>query len=154
MASNESAEMTHQDPVWRDRGDFIIGATVPNAERPTEEQLWARQLTGSTFELCCIPFFLYDLALGDVLETDADYLVSRVVSRSGRFAFRVWFGDGDHPRFEVTSELADLGALLEWSSENLLAVDASDRAHADRVADVLLRHETAGHLVYETAQSV
>ena len=103
-----------------------------NAAAPGEvdrfEQLWVRQVDAYRFELCCIPFFLYDVAVGDVVETDVDYRLSRVVKplgpvrvpglvRRGRF----------HPRQEIADELVSLGALVEWSSANLLAVDARRR---------------------------
>jgi hypothetical protein len=129
----ERVDAVHDAPVWRDRANFVIGA--PLREEGRAEQLWARQVSDQRFEICCIPFFLYDVALGDVVETDANYDLARVVERSGRFVFRVWFGEAFHPRQEVADELAELGALLEWSSANLLAVDAADEAHAQVIAD-------------------
>jgi hypothetical protein len=33
-----------------------------------------------------------------------------VVERSGRFVFRVWFGEAFHPRQALADELADLEA--------------------------------------------
>jgi hypothetical protein len=77
----------HEGPVWRDRANFIVGA--PLSEEGRAEQLWARQLGGERFEICCIPFFVYDLALGDVVETDAAQNIVRVVEPSGRFVFRI-----------------------------------------------------------------
>jgi hypothetical protein len=60
----------HPEPVWRDRADFVVHAELPEADRPKRfEQLWARQLAEREFELCCIPFFIYDVALGDVVRT-------------------------------------------------------------------------------------
>jgi hypothetical protein len=144
-------DAVHEAPVWRDRANFVIGAPLPEEGR--SEQLWARQLGDERFEICCIPFFLYDLALGDVVETDANFEVARVVARSGRFVFRVWFGKAFHPRQEVADELGELGALLEWSSANLLAVDAADEAHAQVIADYLAEQERAGRLMYETGRS-
>ena len=49
----------------------------------TTEQLWARRVDDEHHEICCIPFFVYDLALGDTVEVDADHLVTRVVEPSG-----------------------------------------------------------------------
>ena len=141
----------HGHPVWRDRSDFIVNA--PLAEEGRFEQLWVRQVSDYRFELCCIPFFLYDVALGDVVETDIDYRLRRVVEPSGRFVFRVWFGESFHPRQEIADEMVSLGALVEWSSLNMFAVDAADAEHAQRVADVLFAHEQAGRLVYETGRS-
>jgi hypothetical protein len=46
-----------------------------------------------------------------------------------------------------------MGALMEWSSPSMVAVDATDADHAQRIADVLFAHEEAGRLVYETGRS-
>lgn len=147
----ERVDAVHDAPAWRDRADFVIGAPLPEEGRA--EQLWARQVSDRRFEICCIPFFLYDVALGDVVETDAEYDLAGVVERSGRFVFRVWFGEAFHPRQEVAGELAELGALLEWSSANLLAVDAADEDHAQVIADYLVEQEGASRLMFETGRS-
>jgi len=53
----------HLEPAWRARANFIIAAEIGGtALRPEREQLWARQTDEFCFELCCIPFFVYDLA--------------------------------------------------------------------------------------------
>ena len=65
------------------------------------------------------------------------------------------FGSGTRftPRDEIAEQIIELGALLEWSSTNLLAVDTVDEALAQTVADALHEHEQLGHLVYETGKS-
>jgi len=146
-------EAVHTDPVWRDRADFIIAASIdPGSTGITTEQLWARSLDDARFELCCIPFFAYDLALGDTVEVDADHLVSRVVEPSGRYVFRVHFGSPEQPRDEVMDQLAGMDVLTEWSSDSLVALDARDHDHAQQVADVLQEREDRGHLVFETGK--
>ena len=43
----------------------IIAASIdPGSTGITTEQLWARRLDEERFEVCCIPFFAYDVALG------------------------------------------------------------------------------------------
>ena len=155
MDASDRQFVVHEAPVWRDRADFIIAAQLRAADLPNRwEQLWARQLGGGAFEVCCIPFFLYDLALGDVVATDAtderDYVVSRVLRASGRFVFRVWFGESLHPHGPVADELKALGALVERSSVNLLAVDAADEPQARAVAKYL---ERRSELLYETGRT-
>ena len=46
-----------------------------------------------------------------------------------------------------------MGSLHEWSSRNLLAVDAADQEHAHLFADFLAEREKAGQLIYETGRS-
>jgi len=147
-------EAVHQDPVWRDRANFIIAAELTGTSSDVKtEQLWARRVDTHQFEICCIPFFVYDLALGDIVETDDAYLVRRVVEPSGRFVFRVWFGESFHPRDEIAAQLVELGAVIEWSSPNLLGVDAADEELARMISGWLLEREEQGQLVYETGKT-
>lgn len=149
-------EAVHQGPVWRDRANFIIAVELIGSDLMTE-QLWAKQLSDDTFEICCIPFFVYDVALGDVVQTapagGRRYMVQRVVRPSGRFVFRVWFGDSFQPRREIAEQLEALGAVLEWSSPNLLAVDVADEDLAKVISGWLLEREQQGQLVYETGKT-
>jgi Domain of unknown function (DUF4265) len=84
---------------------------------------------------------------------DRKYVVARVVEPSGRYVFRVWFGESSHPRDEISDAIQALGSAIEWSSRNLLAVDAVDAEHAQHVADFLAACEESGKLVYETGRS-
>lgn len=147
-------EAVHADPVWRERSNFIIATPIePDETGISTEQLWARRVDDRHYELCCIPFFAYDLALGDIVEVDADYLVTRVSGPSGRYVFRVYFGRSAHPRDEILERLAELGALVEWSSAALLAVDTRDLSHAQQIADFLQGREDLGQLMFETGKS-
>jgi hypothetical protein len=139
----------HTEPVWRHRSNFIIAADLPENSRL--EQLWARQIADFRFELCCIPFFVYDLALGDIVETDQAYQITKVTEPSGRFVFRVWLGKSNYPQSLIANELSALGALIERSSSNLIAVDAADALAAQAVADLLQSHQVRQNLIYETA---
>jgi hypothetical protein len=146
------AAVQHETPVWRDRANFIIGALLD--EPGKWEQLWARQVGPNRFELCCIPFMTYGLALGDVVETEArdghEHLVARVVGPSGRFAMRAWFLDTSVAA-QVAERLGTAGALLEWRGHwsRLLAIDAADEAMTHVVADTLRPYEEAGQLNIE-----
>jgi hypothetical protein len=148
--------VVHLSPVWRERADFIIRADIEEKDSPRRfEQLWARQVGERRFEVCCIPFFVYDLALGDEVETDPEYVIRSVVKPSGGYTFRAWFGDSSYAaaRDEVVDVLRDLGSELEWYSENLLAIDARDDQQAQRVADFLHERQALGHITYETGRT-
>lgn len=156
----DSDFVVHMSPVWRARANFVIRADIEEGDLPRRvEQLWARQLGAIHFEICCIPFFVYDLALGDEVETGAEgerrYVIERVVKPSGRYTFRAWFGDTSRPqaRDEVIAELRALGSELEWYSNNLLAVDAASEELAQLAADLLYKREQSGDLVYETGRT-
>lgn len=148
-------EAVHRDPIWRDRSDFIIATEIdPGSTGIATEQLWARKVDETHFQLCCIPFFAYGLALGDVVEVDADYLVRRVSEPSGRSVFRVHLDRANvELRDELVFGLAERGALVEWSSMSMFAVDAGDAMCARELADYLAAEERKGRLVFETGGS-
>lgn len=144
---------THENPVWRKESNFIIHAGIEGGRL---EQLWAQRIGENRFRICCIPFFVYDLALGDEVETspgrDKQYLLHHVVKPSSHYTFRVWFGQSPDPevRQRVESEAMRLGCQFEWFSDNLLALDAPDHMLAQRLASFLKAEQDQGQLTYET----
>jgi hypothetical protein len=140
---------THAEPAWRDRANFLIFADLSGTGMPGRlEQLWARQLAGDSFELCCIPFFTYGLALGDVVQTtphgERSYVDNRVTATSGRRVLRVWLAEADaEARAIIERYLDETKALNEWSSENLLAIDVVSHEFSVSLAE--LRERLAAH---------
>lgn len=159
MSTDDHEFVVHLSPVRRDRADFIVHAGIEDGGHRRFEQLWARQIDDTRFELCCIPFFVYDVALGDEIETEPaaerQYVFARVARPSGGYTFRAWFGDSEHPRAreELVEALQAGGWLFEWYSENLLAIDAADPERAQELADVLVERQRRGHLIYETGRT-
>lgn len=148
----------HQDPIWREKSDYIIGIDLgpASAELPgqvTWEQLWARQVDDQTFEICCIPFHPYDLALGDTVETRDNAIVRRV-AWGGHYTLRALFAAKNGPQMEVELELRRLGALIEWSSDRLIGIDVDDARLADTVAGYLAGLESTGVLHWESGYTV
>ncbi|MBD3771891.1 MAG: DUF4265 domain-containing protein [Rhodobacterales bacterium] len=153
--SDGDYEAVHSSPVWQDRANFILAAHLGTKDGRNEwEQLWGEEVGPNRYVLCCIPFFAYDIALGDEVETDSNSTIEKVVRRSGQVTFRIWLG-GTTPENcqNLVSEVEAAGALLECSSENLLALSVSER-HAQKIANILQQHEESGHLQYETGVSV
>ena len=154
MTPSDDVFHTHQQPVWRERANYVVMA--PLSEHHHYEQMWARQEAEDLFELCCIPFFAYNLALGDVVRTETrdgrTHAIAHVVRPSGRWTFRLWLGKSDEDALGVETEMLALGALTEWSSEKLLALDAASKPHAQVLADALARGAQAGRWMYETGR--
>lgn len=141
----------HLSPAWREKANFIIRAPMP--DEGWYEQLWARQIDAHTFQVCCIPFFLYDLALGDTVRTSDSYELEEVIEQSGRGVFRVFFPPTSlQERQGLVAKLSTEGALLEWSSENLLAVDAAAE-HIAPVVDLLEEGAQRGRFEYENGRT-
>lgn len=66
--------------------------------------------------------------------------------------FRIHFASPDQPRDDVMERVSEMGALSEWSSASLVALDARDEPHAQQLADYLQQQEDEGHLVFETGK--
>lgn len=153
---NQERFSLHPEPVWRGRANFIINAALEEPGRV--EQLWVRQLEPTQFEVCCIPFFLYDVALGDVVETTPcggdEFRLKSVTRPSGRYVFRAYFA-GQRHRYapNVADALRQAGALIEWSSPRLAAIDI-EGGRAQAIADRLHAFAEAGRLVYEAGKTV
>ena len=144
----------HEKPAWRARANFILHIKV---EGDRLEQLWSSRINDNRFEICCIPFFAYDLALGDIVETAPElgkqYMVQRVVVPSSHYTFRVWYKPDDHPsHMLVTERAAELGCPWEWFSGRLMSLDAPDHETAQQLANHLGRLQSEGRLHYETGQ--
>ncbi len=147
----------HRFPAWHEKANFIIRAALHdlNSEgEPAWEQLWVRQIADQRFEICCIPFFLYDISLGDEVETDLEYQVTRVISGSGRYTFRVWFGETKEPKIidDLMMEINRTGYLYECYSKNLISIDTDSLASAQLLADLLKRMQDLGQISYETGR--
>jgi hypothetical protein len=119
------------------------------------EQLWSRKISDNYYEICCIPFFLYDISLGDEVKTDRDYWILEVTKRSGHFTFRVWLGNSDDymKREDLIDTINKLGCLFEWYSSKLLAIDTPNESIARQLSGYLLEKEQSGWFTYETGKT-
>jgi hypothetical protein len=145
---------THSSPVWRERADFVFAAYLGAKHGRNEwEQLWGKKIAAQRFVVCCIPFFVKDVALGDEVETDGDFVLQRIVRASGQVTFRVWLGGQDAmQRQAMVQEIVARTPVVEWSSEHLLALSVAD-SEAQGLADLLHLRENEGRLQYETGRS-
>jgi hypothetical protein len=149
-----SAEnVVHLSPVWRERANFVIQADLAPVQLPgRREQLWAHQIGPYRFELCCIPFMTYGLALGDVVSTDETFVIRAVVESRGRKVLRIWFkqdGATLDLREEVLAEVRQHDLLAEWYSEHYLAIDSPDDAPLRGLVALLEGLSDDGAVYYE-----
>lgn len=145
-------EAAHVAPAWRDRADFIIAADISEEPGHREwEQIWARRLGEHTFEICCVPFFAYGMALGDVVETNGAHVIRRVINRSGHRTVRIWLGDSSSAaaREEVQKAVSSLKINIERYSENLLALSVAGEGVCQYVIHVLEQYARLGYLSFE-----
>lgn len=154
----EEKTIQHLNPIWRERANYIIRVRIIIDSRDGTlgwEQLWSRKIDDALYEICCIPFFLYDVALGDQVKVDSDHLITEVKLRSGHYTFRVWFGDSKDSKIreQVMRETERLDCLFEWYSTNLLAISAPTHDLAVTISGYLQQKAKSNELVYETGQT-
>lgn len=115
----------HSHPVWQARSNFILDAPVDMGDHVARwEQLWARKLGGGQFLICCVPFFTYGLALGDVVSKTLNGDL-RVLVPSDQATIRALFGkrlNAGASNIAIAQGLEALSAMFEWSSPELLAI--------------------------------
>ena len=153
--------VTHIEPAWTDQADFLIHAGISEPPLPKTkklEQLSCRQTATDRFIICCVPFFLYDVSLGDEVRTRSEgsrrYLLHEVVRIGGHFTFRVWLEqpEGQSVGRQILEAAALLGCLHECYSNRLLALDAPNEQVAEELSGYLLTREEAGEIRYETGK--
>jgi hypothetical protein len=145
----------HRAAVWSAKSNYRLAMKVDDA--PFEEELWARQKSDTEFEICCVPFFIYDVHLGDTIRIvphGDKNLVLGVSEPSGQHTFRVWLKAASPLlREEVLAEAERLNCPFEWYDERLLALSAPDDATANEIARWLEAKRLGGGMDYETGRT-
>ena len=151
--------ITHDFPAWRDKSDFIIGVDLSKfgaGDLVSWEQIWARKLREDIFEVCCIPFFAYGIALGDHVRTqkegENDFMIKEVVKKNGHIPYRVWFESAEDWG-SVIDDVRSFGCFVEsrWEKSRLIAIDAPDEDVRIRLEAYLKGLESAGAIKCEIA---
>ncbi len=117
------------------------------------EQIWAKQVGPVRFLVRSLPFFRYGIRPGDEVETDENYTVQRVVTRSGRELLRV----AATP--QVTDEvlvalhrlLEELELIHEWHRNGYVAIELADRAIPEALESFLHSRMSQHQLRFEFA---
>jgi hypothetical protein len=151
MGISARSVVVHESPIWRDRANYIFRAAIPDPT-PTAsiEQLWGRK-HGSLVEVCCIPYYLYDVKLGDLVSLSDQGVLESVVEDRGHSTFRVLFKE-PLENVDVDRDLRRLGAGTEWLTQRFVALDAPSPVVAEELSGFLLTLEDRGELLYETGR--
>lgn len=143
----------HSSPAWQSKANFLIRADLGNYGMPGRiEQLWVRKLSDNTFQLCCIPFFTYGVALGDIVETDDNLFFRRVASKEGHKILR-----GAVINKEKVVELHELihnyleqlALSNEWYAPGYFAVDLPSINQDEELFIFMQKLADTGDLSYE-----
>lgn len=148
----------HTDPAWYELPHYSLILPVPDSE-DTYEQLVTRQIGERRFLNLCIPYLLYDLALGDeieVLGAQTEFASGsgfRVVRSSGRFVFRVMFSDLHKDKAKAAvKDIKQAGGLVERWNARFYSIDAENEALASVISGYLGEGEERGLWEYETGR--
>ncbi len=154
--------ITHDFPVWREKANFILAVRLSNQPDVSQqwkwEQLWARQIEENIFEICCIPFFAYGLAIGDLVTTtpkeEKQYVIDKVIKKSGYQTFRIWILDVNK-KDSIIEKLTSLRYLVEVRGQNskLIAINSMNNEASQILEKYLTDLEFAGELNYEHGNS-
>jgi len=153
MTTDDDGIIAHEDPAWISRANFIIHAPVEK-DHYQREQLWAQQIADDRFMICCIPFMVYHLALGDEvvtrMEGEQRYVMWYIAEQSSHHTFRIIFDAATEApqRQQLVRELQEVGCLVEYFTYDYLAIDA-DGAIARKTARMLWEKQKQGILMYE-----
>lgn len=123
--------IVHDEPASRPVPAHIAMVDLEPFGFPGQmEQMWLRPLEGNRYEVCCLPFRVYGLAMGDIVALDAeDSTVTHVIRASGSRVFRIFFppsiavSEFVEARESVVASIENAGLKAEWSGDRHVAID-------------------------------
>lgn len=135
-------QVVHHHPALGEKVDSAVNAELRKlkgepASKRRFEKLATRKIADNVYEVCCIPFLIPDLALGDEIEADTfgspDLVMKKVRKRSGNSTFWVYFkvpysnaARQTEQHQQVLQKLAELNCFVEGAHAGLIAFNAQD----------------------------
>ncbi len=153
--------------TWRDgalhvspeaeRADLVVWFAFHTEEdEPRWEGLLATSSADGHAVVRSVPFFLYDIALGDevgtVTSSEGALVAAEIRRRSDSYVYRVRFESDDDRWLQLMRDLEPWSCWFDVRSPRFIAL-ATPSEHAQDVADYLARRELAGELQYETGRT-
>ncbi len=141
----------HRQSAWAEKADRFLNLVVLDDEVDEDacEQVAARLIEADTYELCSIPFFARNYALGDHVHAPAGK-IENVVKPSGRYVYRIFFSENQVHQ-PILDELRNLGGcLFESLGNGLYAIDVANEDLAILLVTRMDELEESGVLVWES----
>jgi Domain of unknown function (DUF4265) len=155
--SDDPTLATHAIPARLDPDAVLVDVDLEAFGMPgRREQLSTSQVSPDRFEVCCIPFFTYGIALGDVVSArkgqETSWLMESVVSRSGHRTVRLAIESAARAQ-ELHEQLhtlvAETGLAHEWHGSGYVAIDIPPDKRPEEVLRLFAEHVKAGAVVPE-----
>lgn len=123
--------IVHESPVGRASSNYLAMVNLePYGFAGSLEQIWLRPLDGDGYEVSCIPFRIYGLALNDAVRLDSEGKhIIEVLSPSGHRVLRVFLtpslsvSESCELRSSITQGIIDDALISEWSGDRHVAID-------------------------------
>jgi hypothetical protein len=157
-----AGDKLHYFPAWGGKADSIVQVAYEFDGQRRWEHLPARRIDDGRYEICCIPFFVHGVALGDEVSTSgsqADAVFVEVSRRSGYFVYRLWLEESGEAAVRtllesLASEVLDAhGCEFEQYSKRFHSIAAPSLSAAEHVVAWLRRKENDGLIDWESGQS-
>jgi Domain of unknown function (DUF4265) len=140
---------THAHPAWRNKANYIFRCRIISDSKEIEwEQMWGREISENTYEVCCIPFFLYGISLGDIVEIDSDKN-HKVIDKSDNATIRIWTKGLDSKKKEqLFSDMLEICDNAELHSSDHVALSFK-KNQSDSLINFLQQKLTDVDFYYE-----
>jgi len=133
--------LTHTFPLLRKEANYL--KILPAKGMPfgySHEQIWLKKLKNSKYSVCCVPYLLYDLCIGDTIKFDNSNKGYELVASAGRYGFRAVFDIDKILGNEVLMKLKESSIKTNIEYETYLSLIAID------VKDIKSAREYSGFL--------
>lgn len=152
--------IVHEQPVGRASTNYIARADLaPFGLDGQVEQLWLKAVNDGSYEVACIPFSVYGIALGDVVVLNDEDYVSEVVRTAWHRTLRLLFTPNLPPAElqkaadQIKTEIIAADLLSEWNSARFIAVDVPPNVEPSRLFAVMEAAVDADHAFWEWADA-
>jgi hypothetical protein len=147
--SNSDFIATHTHPAWIERADYIFRCRIESQNGGDEwEQMWGKVIEENTYMVCCIPFFVYGLSLGDIikLDTNRDF---EIIKKSLNITIRIWTANLEPLiKSQMISKALNLCDNAEMHSEILHAFSVCEN-RSSALLDFLNQQVKQTEIIYE-----
>lgn len=157
MNPSGSKFLTHTNPAKRGERNYIARADLAPFGFPgLFEQMWLGDLGQGVYEVRCIPFRVYGLALGDLVGISSDgTLINSLLRSSGNRVLRILVIPSlTKERLAVISvslgmAAERLGLLFEWSGDRHVSIDIPKGLNVDELMDLARGYVEQGEAYWE-----
>ena len=124
----------------------------------TVESIWVRKIRGRRYEVCTIPYFAYNMSLGDIVQCGPDedgigLFVEQVLKKSGNRTVRVGFEvaeGGRHPEAKKFRRfLQRHGIEYDYDDAGLISINVPSDEVYEKIQKRLKKMPENAQMIWE-----